>query len=87
MASKHMPGGALVDGTKGVFNAGTDLYKLAEDSNQFDAVEQTNGNWQRIATAPDVIGTDIETGLPTKTYTVITDKYGAVITMHPGVPR
>jgi hypothetical protein len=85
--SKHMPGGPLVDGSKGIFNAGEDLYDLADQSNEVDPVGQPNGNFARIVTAPRVIGTDVETGLPTKIYTVIQDIWGGVKTMHPGIPR
>ena len=85
--SKHMPSGALADETKGLFNPDVDLFDLADKSNDVDPIEQINGNWQRIVTAPDEIGTDVETGLPTNIYTVIQDVWGAVRTMHPGVPR
>ncbi|MFJ5530567.1 polymorphic toxin-type HINT domain-containing protein [Streptomyces sp. NPDC093261] len=85
--SKHMPGGAKADATKGLFNKDADLYKLADDAGEFEPKLQDNGNYVRVGNAPDIIGTDVETGLPTKTYTVVTDKWGNVVTMHPGVPR
>jgi hypothetical protein len=85
--SKHKPGGALADETKGLFNSDEDLEKLADDAADFDPTVQDNGNCARICTAGHTIGTDVETGLPTKTYTVISDRWGGVKTMHPGVPR
>lgn len=85
----HMPGGAGVDETKGVFNPTEDLYKLADDSNKFPAVPQLNGNCAHVCDAGREIGRTArdQGGLPTTTYTVITDRFGGVITMHPGVPR
>ncbi|MDG4797818.1 polymorphic toxin-type HINT domain-containing protein [Micromonospora sp. WMMD1082] len=83
----HTAGGAGADETKGLFNKNEDLYQLADDSNNFPATPQANGRCARVCDAGRTIGTDVETGLPTSTYTVITDKYGGVITMHPGVPR
>ncbi|MFV2112678.1 polymorphic toxin-type HINT domain-containing protein [Micromonospora sp. LOL_025] len=83
----HTAGGAGTDETKGLFNKDEDLYKLADDSSNFHATPQANGRCARVCDAGRSIGTDVETGLPTSTYTVITDKYGGVITMHPGVPR
>ncbi len=87
--SKHMPGGDRVDETKGVFNADEDLYQLADDSNNFPATRQDGGNCMRVCNAGRVIGREAERdgGMPTNVYTVITDEYGGVITMHPGVRR
>jgi hypothetical protein len=83
-----MPGGIQADDTKGLFSSNVDLNKLADAANNgVTPVKQANGNWAYTITAPVVIGTDVETGLPTKVYTVIADEYGAVITMHPGVSR
>ncbi|MFD9286642.1 Hint domain-containing protein, partial [Streptomyces mirabilis] len=85
--SKHIPGGAKADATKGLFNKDVDLYRLSDDAAKFEPKLQDNGNYVRVGNASDIIGTDVETGLPTKTYTVVTDKWGNVVTMHPGVPR
>ncbi|HWL35073.1 MAG TPA: polymorphic toxin-type HINT domain-containing protein [Frankiaceae bacterium] len=84
---RHMVGGTQIDNTKGVFNKDVDLQELAEKSDNFPGQEQLNGGCARVCVADDVIGTDVETGLPTKVYTVITDRFGGVDTMHPGVPR
>jgi hypothetical protein len=59
--SKHMPGGALADESKGLFNKNLNLFDLVDQSNGVTPVEQTNGNWARIVPAPGIIGTDVET--------------------------
>ncbi|MFF0270719.1 polymorphic toxin-type HINT domain-containing protein [Kribbella sp. NPDC004536] len=87
--SKHTVSGERRDATKGYFNDEEDLYQLAEDSNRFPATPQENGRCARICDAGRLIGNRApsEGGAPTSTYTVITDKYGGVVTMHPDVPR
>ncbi|MBV7648892.1 HINT domain-containing protein [Streptomyces albidoflavus] len=87
--SKHTESGANRNDTKGYFSDEEDLFQLAEDSNKVDPVLQDNGNCARICNAGRPVGFEAPSdgGAPTSVYTVITDKYGAVITMHPGVPR
>lgn len=85
----HMPGGRGVDDTKGLFNDDEDLYELADDANNFPGSLQGNGNCAHVCEADHVIGREaVSDGeAPTSPYTVIHDRWGEVVTMHPGVPR
>ncbi|WDZ93555.1 RHS repeat-associated core domain-containing protein [Nocardiopsis sp. HUAS JQ3] len=86
---KHTESGSMRDETKGYFYDSEDLYELADRSESFGAEVQLNGNCVRVCDAGRPVGTEAPTdgGAPTSTYTVISDKWGGVITMHPGGPR
>ena len=47
---------------------------------------QTGGNMQRIIDAGRTVGVDRLSGLPTSTYTVITNAAGDLVTAFPGLP-
>jgi hypothetical protein len=87
--SKHTESGDRFDDSKGAFNPDEDLYDLAEKANDFPGVLQDNGNCAHVCTADHVVGHESQRdgGMPTNVYTVISDRWGGVKTMHPGVPR
>lgn len=71
---------------KSQFNAGENLFDLAEDSGRFPAVQRADGRCERVCDMGRNIGTDLS-GQQTSLMTVITYPNGRVITMHPGMPR
>jgi RHS repeat-associated protein len=54
------------------------------DTNGLQGTVQSNGNVRYVLQAPEDIGVDRSTGLPTSLYTVIRGPAGNVITMFPG---
>lgn len=50
------------------------------------AHEMKNGNWVRVLDAGSRVGT-LADGTPTSIVTVVSDKAGTVVTMHPGLPK
>jgi hypothetical protein len=83
--ARHFPGGAQAVGTS-VFRAGESVPGLVRAAESVAPVLQQGGRFQRIVEAGRVIGVDRATGLPTSTYTVITDAAENLITTFPGVP-
>jgi hypothetical protein len=83
--ARHFPGGAQTAG-KSLFGAGETVPGLVRAAEGVAPVLQRGGNFQRIVDAGRVIGVDRATGLPTSTYTVITDAAGNLVTMFPGIP-
>jgi hypothetical protein len=83
---KHAESGSMRDEAKGYFYDSEDLYELADRPEPFGANVQLNGNCVRVCDTGRLVGTEARTdgGAPTSTYTVISDKWGGVITMHPG---
>ena len=72
---------------KSQFFDGEDLGQLA-DTNGVNGVLQKNGNTRYVMRAPQDVGVDRTTGLPTDVYTVIRKPDGSVLTMFPGTsPR
>jgi hypothetical protein len=60
---------------------------LIEHSEQIPREPQTFGeNFARVVYTDSEVGIDIETGLPTSVYTVITDIKDNLITAFPGLP-
>lgn len=85
--AKHTESEERRDSTKGYFYDDEDLYDLADASEGVPAAKQGNGNCVRVCDAKRQVGVDVETGLPTSKYTVVSDRFGSVRTMHPGLPR
>jgi hypothetical protein len=86
---KHTQSGSKRDETKGVFDDDVDLFGLADAAADVEPMEQLNGNCARVCDAGRPIGNEApgDGGMRTNVYTVISDRFGSVITMHPGVPR
>jgi RHS repeat-associated protein len=83
--ARHIAGGAESTG-KSLFNSASDLSVLA--TNASAAVPVASGrNYVRVVDAGSSIGVDRATGQATSVYTVVTNRGGDVVTMHPGVPR
>ena len=68
---------------KSQFFDNVDLGQLS-DTTGLDGTLQANGNTRFVLHAPEDIGVDRTTGLPTNIYTVIRGPDGNVITMFPG---
>ncbi len=83
--ARHFAGGAQTAG-KSLFGAGETVPGLASAAESVTPVLQSGGNFARIVNAGRAIGIDRATGLPTTTYTVITDAAGNLVTMFPGTP-
>lgn len=87
VAGRHFADGALSAG-RSVFNVGEDLYDLAARAHNVAPV-QSGPRWIRVVDAGRPVGVDRTTGALTSNYSVVTDRVGNVVTMHPGiaVPR
>ncbi len=79
----HFPGGRRTRG-KSVFVAGTDLLKLLKAAEPSAPRREANGRDKRVTDAKTVIGSDGRSGKPVKTYVVISEPDGEVVTMYPG---
>jgi RHS repeat-associated protein len=82
---KHFPGATVEGGS--IFGQGEKIADLLQNIESVAPVVQPNGNFQRIADAGRIVGTDVTTGQPTSIYTVITDAANNLKTMHPGSPN
>lgn len=86
--SKHGPslsgkGGPL----KSRFSEGEDIADLIRQGTHMSRVKQASGkNYQRVFDFGREIGTDVSTGKPTSTITIITQPSGRLVTAHPGTP-
>lgn len=85
VVDRHFLGGAASEG-KSLFNAGEDAAGLVRAANAVPAQAGANGNLIRVVDAGRVIGIDRATGLPTSTYTVVTNSAGKLVTAFPGRP-
>lgn len=79
----HFPEGMSNRG-KSVFVAGTDLLKLLKAAEPSRPRREKNGRDKRVTDAKAVIGSDGRSGRPVKTYVVISEPDGEVVTMYPG---
>jgi RHS repeat-associated protein len=87
VVERHAVRGALNAG-KSIFNAAEDIVSLVRGAESVAPVAQSGGrNFQRVVQAGREIGTDVSTGQPTSTYTVITNARNELVTAFPGVPR
>lgn len=79
----HFPEGVRSRG-KSVFVAGTDLLKLLKAAEKSRPRREKNGRDKRVTDAKAVVGSDGRSGRPVKTYVVISEPDGEVVTMYPG---
>ncbi len=79
----HFPAGSRTRG-KSIFVAGTDLLKLLKSAESSKPRREKNGRDKRVIDAQAVIGSDGRSGRPVKTYVVIAEPDGEVVTMYPG---
>jgi len=76
-----------VAGGKSQFYDGVNIGDLS-DTSGVQGTLQANGNMRYVMHAPEDIGVDRTTGLPTNAYTVIRGPAGNTITIYPGTsPR
>lgn len=80
---RHFPGGRQTRG-KSVFLEGTDLQALLTAAAPVKPRRQANGRDKRVVNAGKIVGTDGRTRRPVKTYIVISEPDGLVITAYPG---
>jgi hypothetical protein len=83
---KHTEGGTQNTPDKSTFKKGIDIRRLIQEAERESPVKQPNGRMRRTVTADREIGIDLN-GKPTRTYTVITNPDGSLVTAHPGLPR
>ena len=87
-AEKHVREGHFAAGRrskgKSLFLPGTDLFKLLKAAEKSKARHEANGRDKRVTEAGMVIGSDGRSGKPMKTYVVISEPNGEVVTMYPG---
>jgi hypothetical protein len=79
----HFPGGVRSRG-KSIFVAGVDLLKLLKAAEKSKPRREKNGRDKRVVAAGEAIGSDGRSGRPVKTYVVISEPDGEVVTMYPG---
>jgi len=79
----HFAGGSRSRG-KSLFRADTDLRKLLKAAEKAKPRRQANGRDKRVADGEAQVGTDGRTGKAVKTFVVIAEPGGAVVTMYPG---
>ncbi|PIR19069.1 MAG: hypothetical protein COV48_04060 [Elusimicrobia bacterium CG11_big_fil_rev_8_21_14_0_20_64_6] len=79
----HFTGGKKSRG-KSLFLPDTDLSELVKKAEASKPRRQKNGRDKRVAAGHSVIGTSGRTGAPLKTYVVIAEPDGGVVTMYPG---
>lgn len=79
----HFPEGSRTRG-KSVFAAGTDLLKLLKAAEKSRPRREKNGRYKRVTDAKAVVGSDGRSGRPVRTYVVISEPDGEVVTMYPG---
>lgn len=87
-AEKHVRESHFASGRrsrgKSLFLPGTDLLKLLKAAEKAKPRREANGRYKRVATVGDSIGSDGRSGRPVKTYVVIAEPGGEVVTMYPG---
>lgn len=79
----HFAGGSRSRG-KSLFRTGTDLRKLLKAAESAKPRRQANGRDKRVADGGAEVGTDGRTGKAVRTFVVIAEPGGAVVTMYPG---
>ena len=80
---RHFPGGKQTRG-KSVFNEDADLAALLAAAASTPPRRQANGRDKRVVNAGKPVGTDGRSRRPVKTYVVISEPDGLVITAYPG---
>lgn len=86
IVERHVPGGTGTAG-KSLFGQGENIADLVRKAESVAPIAQPNGKFERIINAGRTIGTDVTTGQPTSTYTVITNDAGELVTAFPGKPH
>ncbi|MFJ1458192.1 hypothetical protein [Nocardia sp. N2S4-5] len=84
--SKHFAGGAQVDESKGLFEAGENLDALVEASDSAPAMgPNKDGHYERTIDAGRIVGTTSASqgGRVTSRYIVVQDRWGSVRSMYP----
>ena len=79
----HFAGGRNSRG-KSLFIAGADLPALLKVAQKSKPRRESNGRDKRVSDAGKMIGTDGRTGRLVRTYVVIAEPDGTVVTMYPG---
>jgi len=79
----HFEGGRRSRG-KSLFDKGVDLRGLLKAAEASKPSRQGNGRDKRVTDAGRAIGTDGRTRKPVRTYVVIAEPDGEVVTMYPG---
>jgi hypothetical protein len=79
----HCPGGKRTKG-KSVFIDCSDLAGLLEKAEAVKPARQKNGRDKRVVSGKEPVGTDGRSKKPVKSYVVIAEPEGAVVTMYPG---
>lgn len=87
-AEKHVRESHFAEGRrsrgKSLFLPGTDLSQLVKAAEKTKPRRENNGRDKRVTDANAVIGSDGRSGKPVKTYVVIAEPDGRVVTMYPG---
>ncbi|MDD5301756.1 MAG: hypothetical protein PHS14_01500 [Elusimicrobia bacterium] len=87
-AEKHVREGHFASGRrsrgKSLFLPGTDLLELLKAAEKSKPRREANGRYKRVVAVDDAIGSDGRSGKPVKTYVVIAEPGGEVVTMYPG---
>jgi hypothetical protein len=87
-SEKHVREGHFAEGRgsrgKSLFLDGTDLLKLLKAAEKSKPRREKNGRDKRVTDAGAVVGSDGRSGKPVKTYVVIAEPDGQVVTMYPG---
>lgn len=87
-AEKHVREGHFASGRrsrgKSLFLPDVDLRKLVRAAEAAKPRRERNGRDKRVADAGAVIGSDGRSGKPLRTYVVIAEPDGQVVTMYPG---
>lgn len=83
MREGHCAGGKRTKG-KSVFLDCSDLSGLLERAEGPAPRRQKNGRDKRVVATKEPVGTDGRSKKPVKSYVVIAEPDGAVVTMHPG---
>ena len=79
----HFAGGRRSRG-KSLFLPDTDLFELVKAAEKSKPRRQKNGRDKRVAGGKTVVGSDGRSGKPVKTFVVIAEPDGEVVTMYPG---
>lgn len=87
-AEKHVRESHFVSGRrsrgKSLFLPETDLLKLLKAAEKAKPRREANGRYKRVVAVDAAIGSDGRSGNPVKTYVVIAEPDGEVVTMYPG---
>ncbi len=87
-AEKHVREGHFAGGRRSrgesLFNSGADLKALLKAAVDAKPRREPNGRDKRVVDAGGMIGTDGRTGRPVRTFVLITEPDGEVVTMYPG---